>query len=96
MKYTATFENKNEMRLAIMALDYMAEMVMNDKCKLVFDFEHLASIADTLHEQMEEQASKHKFTEENPHGKVVEVRQEAYHDVTVYEDGYEERFYIGE
>jgi hypothetical protein len=31
-----------------------------------------------------------------PHGKVVDVRFEPYHDVTVYEDGYEERFYIGE
>ncbi len=30
------------------------------------------------------------------HGKLVEVRQEAYHDVYVYEDGYEERFYIGD
>ena len=30
------------------------------------------------------------------HGKVVNVRFEAFHDVTVYEDGYEERFYIGE
>lgn len=29
-------------------------------------------------------------------GKLVEVRQEPYHDVYVYEDGYEERFYIGE
>lgn len=31
-----------------------------------------------------------------PHGKVVDTRFEAYHDVTVYEDGYEDRFYIGE
>ena len=32
----------------------------------------------------------------NPHGEVVERRMEAYHDVVVYEDGYEERYYIGD
>lgn len=32
----------------------------------------------------------------NPHGKVIDRRCEAYHDVVVYEDGYEERFYIGD
>ena len=31
-----------------------------------------------------------------PHGDQVDFRQEAYHDVTVYEDGYEEMFYIGD
>lgn len=31
-----------------------------------------------------------------PHGDVVEYRQDAYHDVKVYEDGYEEFFYIGD
>lgn len=31
-----------------------------------------------------------------PHGKVVDFRQEAFYDVTVYEDGYEDRFYIGD
>lgn len=30
------------------------------------------------------------------HGKIVDYRQEAYHDVHVYEDGFEERFYIGD
>lgn len=30
------------------------------------------------------------------HGALVEVRQEAYHDVRVYADGYEERDYIGD
>lgn len=34
--------------------------------------------------------------EEKIHGKVVKTRMEAYHDVTVYEDGYEERDYIGD
>ena len=32
----------------------------------------------------------------NPHGEVVERRMEAYHDVVVYEDGYEERYDIGD
>lgn len=32
----------------------------------------------------------------NPHGNVVERRMEAYHDVVVYEDGYEDRYYIGD
>lgn len=30
------------------------------------------------------------------HGKVVDFRQTAYHDITVYEDGYEDWFYIGD
>ena len=31
-----------------------------------------------------------------PHGKVVERRQEAFHDVIIYEDGYEEFYDIGD
>ena len=30
------------------------------------------------------------------HGKVVERRCEPFYDVTVYEDGYESRFYVGD
>ncbi|MDR1409333.1 MAG: hypothetical protein LBJ12_03495 [Oscillospiraceae bacterium] len=30
------------------------------------------------------------------HGRVVKRYHYPYHDATVYEDGYEERFYIGE
>lgn len=30
------------------------------------------------------------------HGRVVGTRFDAYHDVTVYEDGHEERYYIGD
>ena len=30
------------------------------------------------------------------HGRIVETRFDPWHDVTVYEDGHEERFYIGE
>lgn len=30
------------------------------------------------------------------HGALVEVRMEAYYDVRVYEDGFEERYYIGD
>lgn len=30
------------------------------------------------------------------HGLVVETRFDPYHDVTVYEDGYESGFYIGD
>ena len=33
---------------------------------------------------------------EQLHGKIVGTRTEPYHDVTVYEDGYEDWFYIGE
>lgn len=33
---------------------------------------------------------------EQLHGKIVGARTEPYHDVTVYEDGYEDWFYIGE
>lgn len=30
------------------------------------------------------------------HGKLVEYRFDAYHDVKVYEDGYVEKYYIGD
>lgn len=30
------------------------------------------------------------------HGKVVEYRFDAYNDIKVYEDGHEERYYIGD
>lgn len=30
------------------------------------------------------------------HGKLIEYRQEAYHDVQVFEDGHIERIYIGD
>lgn len=32
----------------------------------------------------------------NEHGKCVEYRQNAFHDVHVFEDGHEERYYIGD
>ena len=35
-------------------------------------------------------------TKQSEHGKVVDYRMEAYCDVMVYEDGYEERYYIGD
>ncbi len=31
-----------------------------------------------------------------PHGRVVDTRMEPYHDVTVYEDGYEDWYYLGD
>ena len=37
-----------------------------------------------------------KTPNEKLHGKVIECRCEAFHDVTVYEDGYEEYNYIGD
>lgn len=33
---------------------------------------------------------------EKLHGKVVETRMEPFYDVTVYEDGYEDRYYVGD
>ncbi len=33
---------------------------------------------------------------EKLHGKVVGFRMDPYHDVTIYEDGYEDRYYIGD
>mgnify|MGYP006990143845 CR=1 FL=1 len=33
---------------------------------------------------------------EQIHGKVVGYRQEAFYDVTVYADGYEYRYYVGD
>lgn len=36
------------------------------------------------------------FPVERLHGKVVGSRMDPYHDVTIYEDGYEDRHYIGD
>lgn len=33
---------------------------------------------------------------ERLHGPVVETRFDTYHDVTVYADGHEERYYVGD
>ena len=33
---------------------------------------------------------------EQIHGEVISSRMEPYHDVTVYEDGYEDWYYIGD
>ena len=33
---------------------------------------------------------------EKEHGHVVELKWERYHDVYVYEDGFEDRYYIGD
>lgn len=54
------------------------------------------AIAQDLDEIFRIIGLKENTTESKEHGKVVEYRQEAYCDVKVYEDGYEERFYIGE
>lgn len=32
----------------------------------------------------------------NEHGKLVQIRFDAYYDVYIYEDGHEEYFYIGD
>lgn len=33
---------------------------------------------------------------ESEHGPVIGYRQDAYNDITVFADGFEERFYIGD
>lgn len=33
---------------------------------------------------------------ESEHGPVIGYRQDAYNDITIYADGFEERFYIGD
>lgn len=39
---------------------------------------------------------EHKTPMEKEHGKIAGYRMDPYHDVAIYEDGYEYRFYIGE
>ena len=39
---------------------------------------------------------EHKTPMEKEHGKIAGYRMDPYHDVAIYEDGYEDRFYIGE
>ncbi len=36
------------------------------------------------------------ITEQEARAKVVGTGMDPYHDVTIYEDGYEERYYIGD
>lgn len=38
----------------------------------------------------------HRTPNEKEHGPVVGSRMDPYHDVTIYADGYEERYYIGD
>lgn len=38
----------------------------------------------------------HRTPNEKEHGQVVGSRMDPYHDVTIYADGYEERYYIGD
>lgn len=33
---------------------------------------------------------------EQAHGKMIDRRTDAYHDITVYEDGTEESYYLGD
>ena len=35
-------------------------------------------------------------TQVGEHGEIVSFRQEAFYDITVYADGYEDRFYVGD
>lgn len=52
---------------------------------------------DALLEYWETGTLPECFTEEpGPHGKLVEYKQSAYHDIYVYEDGTEEMVYIGD
>lgn len=44
----------------------------------------------------EEELSKRIGEPNKPHGEVVERRCLAFYDVVVYEDGYEDWFYIGD
>ena len=56
--------------------------------------------AEDIRYRVAEVEKEYKQSEEykkrNPHGEVVGYRQDPWHDVTIYEDGYEDRFYIGE
>lgn len=47
-------------------------------------------------EMTEEEIAALPEPQAGEHGKCVDYRFEAYHDVHVYEDGYEEWLYIGE
>lgn len=49
---------------------------------------------DYTDEEIEDE--KNTDWSKSPHGKPIGTRFDPYHDVTVYEDGYEERYYIGD
>lgn len=65
--------------------------------KKEFDLEDLFRYLDENWDGTEEEPSSGYWEEMyRLHGPVVDYRMESYHDVRVYEDGYEERMYIGD
>ena len=44
---------------------------------------------------IDKEATGEEFVD-SKHGRIVEVKQIAFYDITVYEDGYEKNFYIGD
>lgn len=44
---------------------------------------------------IDKEATGEEFVD-SKHGRIVEVKQIAFYDITVYEDGYEKKFYIGD
>ena len=45
---------------------------------------------------VEDMTGENTSLQSQTHGRLVEYRFDAYHDVKVYEDGYEEKYYIGD
>lgn len=56
----------------------------------------IAILLGILDEEIEPDPNPIPSPMERVHGKAVSSRFEAYHDVTVYEDGYEDWSYIGD
>lgn len=49
-----------------------------------------------INDMTDEEFTCRSYEMSDIHGKLVEYRFDAYHDVKVYEDGYVEKYYIGD
>lgn len=56
----------------------------------------MQSMINSIFELMDMEADQETGFWLGQHGKVVKREQRAYHDVTIFEDGYEDYDYIGD
>lgn len=59
-------------------------------------WEVISQVLDYFNTGKEPTFKSEPTPDEKAHGKVVGFRRTAYHDITVYEDGYEDWYYIGD
>ena len=65
---------------------------VNNALGLLFDYWNGRITEEKFHKEMEKVAGKSK----NGHGKCIAYKQSIFHDIYIYEDGYEEWVDIGD